>query len=70
MVGTATGTAYGKALNWRYDLEIEIDGKPWTFSFDDWMFLHEDGVMVNRAEMKKWGIRVGDVTLFFRKETS
>ena len=67
VVGTATGVRYGQALNWRYDLAIEIDGRTWTFAFDDWMFLHEDGVMVNRAAMSKFGIRVGEVTLFFRK---
>jgi len=68
VVGVAHGRVFGQALNWRYDLRVEIDGKPWTFAFDDWMFLHQDGVLVNRAEMSKFGLRVGEVTLFFRKE--
>jgi hypothetical protein len=35
--------------------------------FDDWMFLLDDAVMLNRAVMSKWGIRLGEVTLAFRK---
>lgn len=70
VVGVAEGAAYGQALNWRYHLSLEIEGRAWEFAFDDWMFLHEDGVLVNRAEMSKLGIRVGEVTLFFKKEDS
>lgn len=69
VVGVATGVAHGQALNWRYKLNVDVDGSEWTFDFDDWMFLLEDGVLVNRAEMSKFGVRVGEVTLFFKKET-
>jgi hypothetical protein len=31
------------------------------------MFLHQDGVLVNRARMSKFGIRVGEIVLFFSK---
>lgn len=67
VVGTAEGIAYGQALNWRYTLALEVDGKTYQVQFDDWMFLHEDGVLVNRATMRKFGIRLGEVTLFFQK---
>jgi hypothetical protein len=32
------------------------------------MFLHEDGVLVNRAAMSKLGLHLGDVTLFFQRQ--
>jgi hypothetical protein len=32
------------------------------------MFLHQDGVLVNRAAMSKLGIHLGDVTLFFQRQ--
>lgn len=35
--------------------------------FDDWMFLVDDKVLLNRVTMRKFGIRVGEVTLSFRK---
>jgi hypothetical protein len=35
--------------------------------FQNWMFLMDDEIMLNRAVMSKWGIRLGVVTLAFRK---
>jgi len=67
VVGTASGRQFGNALNWRYDLLVTVKDKQWQLHFNDWMFLHEDGVLVNRAEMSKFGIRVGEVLLFFSK---
>jgi len=66
--GVATGLAYGQALNWRYDLNLRVGEDTYRVHFDDWMFLHEDGVLVNRAAMSKLGIHLGDVTLFFQRQ--
>ena len=37
--------------------------------FDDWMFLQPDGVLINRATVSKFGINIGTVTLFFKKDS-
>jgi len=66
--GVATGLAYGNALNWRYDLNLKVGEDTYRVHFDDWMFLHDDGVLVNRAAMSKFGIHLGDVTLFFQRQ--
>ncbi len=68
MVGTATGTRAGNALNWRYVLALEVRGRTWNISFDDWMYLLDERTLVNRATMRKFGFRVGEVILFFRKD--
>jgi len=68
VVGVAEGVGYGQALNWRYQLLLTVDGKTWKVSFDDWMFLQEDGVLINRATMSKFGFKLGEVTLFFHKQ--
>lgn len=65
--GVATGTAYGNALNWQYVLFLPVKGKTWRVKFDDWMFLQEDGVLVNRATLSKFGIRLGEITIFFTR---
>jgi len=67
VIGTAEGRAFGKALNWQYDLNLKVGDKTYRVHFDDWMFLHEDGVLMNRATMSKFGITLGEVTLFFRR---
>jgi hypothetical protein len=35
--------------------------------FDDWMYLMDGRVMLNRAAMSKFGFRLGEVTLAFSK---
>ena len=67
VVGSATGLAYGQALNWRYTLRLPYRGSEINVKFDDWMFLQTDGVLVNRATVSKFGFKVGEVTLFFTK---
>jgi len=36
--------------------------------FDDWMFLVDERVMLNRATMSKFGITLGEVLLSFTKD--
>lgn len=67
VIGTATGVAYGQALHWNYDLQLVVDGKTYKVHFDDWMFLQENGVLINKATMSKFGLKLGEVTIVFRK---
>jgi hypothetical protein len=68
VVGVAEGQSAGNALNWRYTLALPVDGKVYEVQFDDWMYLMDDRVMLNKAEMSKFGIRLGEVTLSFYKK--
>jgi hypothetical protein len=68
VIGEASGQAYGNALRWKYVLALDLDGDVVEVTLDDWMYLLEGDVLVNRSEIRKFGFRVGEVTLFFRKE--
>ena len=68
VVGTASGQAFGNALNWRYELDLKVGDGTWRVKFDDWMFLQPGGVVINRARVTKWGVDIGEVTLFFTKD--
>ena len=68
VIGEAKGEAYGNALRWRYVLALEVDGKTYHVDFDDWMYLIDERTLLNRSEMSKFGIRLGEVTLAFRKK--
>ena len=57
----------GNSFNWRYTLALPVDGSTYHVSFDDWMFMMDDKVMLNRAVMSKFGFRLGEITLSFRK---
>ena len=67
VVGEALGEVAGNALRWRYVLALPVDGKTYHVDFDDWMFLMDDKVMLNRSYMSKWGFNLGEVTLTFVK---
>jgi len=70
VVGMATGQTKGNAFQWQYTLALPVDGKVWEVQFDDWMFLMNDRVMLNKAVMSKLGVTLGEVTLSFsRRET-
>lgn len=67
VVGEARGEAAGNALRWRYVLALPVGGRVYHVDFDDWMFLMDDRVMLNRSVMSKWGFRLGELTLSFYK---
>jgi hypothetical protein len=67
VIGVAKGRAYGNALNWTYRYALTVGDDTWKVTFDDWMFLQSDGVLINRAEVTKLGFKLGEVTLVFRK---
>ena len=67
VVGSAEGKANGNALNWKYELLLKVQNSKIKVSFDDWMFLQERGVLINRAEIKKFGINLGVVVITFLK---
>jgi hypothetical protein len=45
-----------------------VDGKVYEVHFDDWMYLMDDKLMLNKAAMSKFGIHLGEVTLSFYKK--
>ncbi len=67
VIGEAVGHSAGSVFSWRYTLDLPYQDSSIHVKFDDWMFLQSDGVMLNRAEVSKWGFKVGEVTLFFSK---
>ena len=68
VIGVAEGRGYGNALNWTYRFALKVGDDTWNVTFDDWLFLQSDGVLINRAEVTKFGFKLGTVTLAFRKE--
>ena len=68
VLGVAIGQAAGNALNWHYTLKLPVDGREIEVQFNDWMYLVDQKIMLNKAQMSKFGIYLGEVTLSFTKE--
>ena len=67
VVGEALGESRGNAFHWTYTMSLPVDGTVYNVEFDDWMYLMTDRIMLNKATMSKYGVRLGEVTLSFTK---
>jgi len=67
VVGEAKGVSEGNALNWKYKLNLKVGDSTILVDFDDWMFLVENDVLMNRAVFSKFGLKLGTVIITFKK---
>ena len=68
VVGKAKGYSYGPAFKFEYVLLVPIKGKEMKITFDDWIFMQDERVAINRATMTKFGIKVAELTVMFVKD--
>jgi hypothetical protein len=67
VVGTAKGFSYGPAFKFEYVLLVPVKGKNIKITFDDWIFMQDERVAINRATMTKFGFKVAELTVMFVK---
>lgn len=70
VIGVAKGKSTGNAFNWHYQLKVPIDNSTYEFSMDDWMFQLDENRLFNRTYMKKFGITVAEISIFFDKSST
>ncbi len=68
VVGTAKGYSYGPAFKFEYVLLVPVKGREMKITFDDWIFMQDERVAINRATMTKFGIKVAELTVMFVKD--
>ena len=68
IIEKAIGQEEGNAAHWTYIMDLEVDQRIFRIKFDDWMWLMNDGVLINRSYLKKFGITVAELTIFMKKE--
>ncbi len=68
VVGKAKGYSYGPAFKFEYVLLVPVKGKQMKITFDDWIFMQDERVAINRATMTKFGIKVAELTVMFFKD--
>ena len=66
-IGVAKGKQDGNTMRMVYDTTISIGETDIRVSFDDRFVKADKKVVINRAEILKWGIKIADVTIFFSK---
>ena len=68
VVGKARGYSYGPTFKFEYVLLVPVKGKNIKITFDDWIFMQDERVAINRAKMTKFGIKVAELTVMFVKD--
>lgn len=68
IIGEASGETKGNAVRWAYQMDVPVDDTTYRLTFDDWMWQMNDGVLINRSYLKKFGITVAELTLFMQKQ--
>lgn len=67
VVGIARGSSSGASFNWQYTLTVPIGDSQYDFAIDDWMFQLDEQRLMNRSYMKKLGVTVAEISIFFDK---
>jgi hypothetical protein len=71
VIGTVKGSQHGNVLNMAYTLRHkDTDGSTIDLTVDDWLFLTNSGVLLNRTKLYKWSLPVGELFIAFTKDPS
>lgn len=67
VIGVARGEERGDAFNWVYEIDLPVPDGTLRVSFDDWMWQLSETRVLNRAYMKRFGVDIGEVIIYFEK---
>lgn len=68
IIGSAKGQSAGNAFNWNYVMDVKSGGSTYRLTFDDWIYQQDEQHLFNVTSLKKFGVEVARVTLFFEKK--
>jgi len=66
IVGEGQGTISGSTVRLSYRITLPEDAGGHRLDVTDWMYLTENGVIMNRSEMRKFGIKVAELVATMR----
>ncbi len=66
IVGEGTGTVSGSTVQLRYRITLPEEAGGHTLDVTDWMYLTRDGAIMNRSEMRKFGVKVAELVATMR----
>lgn len=67
LVGAGTGRQAGPAVSLTYRIVLPVSAGGHTLSVTDWMYLCENGTILNRSQFRKFGIKVAELVATMRK---
>jgi hypothetical protein len=69
-IGQAQGVCDNESIRMHYRFRLKMQDRTLIVDLEDRIYRMGSGVAVNRATMSKWGVRLGELSLFFSKANS
>lgn len=66
VIGTGTGQLSGATLSMRYKIKLEDESGGHILDVTDWLYVMDNGVIMNRSEMRKFGVKVAELIATMR----
>ena len=67
VIGTCRGTTRGRTLHWTWTLAAKPGNALFDVKMDQWMYLADNGTLLNRTIISKLGITVAEVSEQFTR---
>ncbi|MEQ9258432.1 MAG: DUF3833 domain-containing protein [Roseovarius sp.] len=67
LVGTGHGMQMGSTVQLNYRIRLPKEAGGHVLGVTDWMYLAPNGVIVNRSQFRKWGIKVAELVATMRR---
>ena len=66
LVGEGQGVISGSTVSLSYEIILPKDAGGHTLQATDWMYLTADGAIINKSEMRKFGLKVAELIATMR----
>lgn len=69
-VGVARGESSRDTIHMSYAFRLRLSSRVLTVDFKDRLYRISERMAVNRATVSKWGVRLGELSLFFERHAT
>lgn len=66
VVGTGTGEVSGPTVYLNYDIKLPASAGGHVLAVQDWMYLTQNGTIINRSQFRKFGFKVAELVATLR----
>ncbi len=67
-VGQAAGESNKDTISMAYRFRLKLSSRQLVVRFNDRIYRMGDDTAINRATITKWGVRLGELSIFFKRE--
>ncbi|PQO23821.1 DUF3833 domain-containing protein [Rhodobacteraceae bacterium WD3A24] len=67
IIGTGLGQQIGAAMRLKYRLKLPESAGGWVLDVTDWMYLVDNGTVINRSQFRKFGFKVAELVATMRR---